>query len=681
MPVIVERPLSTEVSITRIKESIEHDCRYTLGALLLMYKEHTKGVYNFTTKDAPLLCGFAKQYERDGSLLKKQLIQAQTRLIKYASAIAKLGGLEPIKIPTNSNHFISSDNGRLLVKFDSKEIYGHITKTVKTINQHRFVNNKNYWTVPNNAYNLEVLFCTGVKWKVDKKVYEEYKHTIKSKKKLPVKGISAELRDYQKDALYYVNAKGGRALIGDDMGLGKSVTSIAYVTSKDLYPAIIICPASLKLNWKREIERWVINPGKIEILKGETPHPIDKDTKFIIINYDIIYFWADALLKMNPQITIIDEVQYIKNSESRTKVSNPKPGEAKTKKVPIKRTAGTVKVGRKTPCLIALSGTPIENRVIEFFNSLNLIKKDYFPSRWKFAERYADLKPNMHVPGWDDTGRSNTRELYTVLSKLVMIRRTKDHVLKELPEMNRILVPIEMSDKHWNQYVQVEEDFLRFLREKYKDVPIEKLMNKSNVLTKISALRQICATGKMENSIGWIKDQLEVHDKLVVFTYHRQTAEDIKKTFGSKCELLVGGMTAQQKDTVMSNFQKCKTCGVLHHYHAADDKACDEFVPNDKCPLLIANIAAAAEGVNFTAASNAAMVEYQYNPAKLQQAEARLHRSGQTNKTFISYLVAANTIEERIMNSIDTKMKTVEEVVDGTNSEGLMGSFLKDALV
>jgi SWI/SNF-related matrix-associated actin-dependent regulator 1 of chromatin subfamily A len=679
MAVVVKRKLPTEYSVSRIQDAIKHDVRYTLGALLKISELHNENKINMNITDQSLLLGYVKQYNRTGKLLKKQIDQSTIKLRKHALVIQKNGGLKPANIPCDTYNITLQKNNRIELDFDPKAMYGHITKVVKSLSQYRYNRYSNTWTLPFNAYNLEVLFSIGIRWRVDKEVYRQYKKEIRQKKIIEVHGLNMELRQYQKDALYFMAAKKGKALIGDEMGLGKTPVSIAYAVCTNAYPTIVICPANLKLNWEKEIRRWVKENVHIETLYGRTPYTVNTKSQFIIINYDIIYYWIDELRRINPQMVIIDEIQYIKTLETRKKKD--KPGTVKTEKVPVKRTDGTIKVARKSPMIIGLSGTPVENRVIEFFNALNLIRKEYFPSIWKFAARYADLKPDPRGFGWDMTGRSNTRELYNVLTKLVMIRRKKSEVMKELPDISRVLVPIEMPVDIRKKYNDAEKEFVKYLQEKYPNKSIEELLKKDNVLSKIAALRQICVEGKTDHAINWIQDKIDTCEKLVVFTYHRKTAESIEKVFKDKCLKIVGGMTPKERDQSVTKFQQCKTCGVLHHYHAHDKEACNEFIPDDRYPLLVANIAAAAEGLNFTASSNIAMMEYVYNPAKLQQVEARVHRSGQTEGVFAWYLVASDTIEEKIMSNIDEKMKTIEETIDGVDSEGLMSSFLKDALV
>ena len=679
----VNRKLPTEKSENKIKEAIDSDPRYTISALLQMHKYHSTGTSKWTPADTPLLGGFAQQYERTHSLLKKQLLQARTRLKKYAPVIAKTGGLEPVLLNTDKEGMITTKNNRLLVKFDNRVLYGYLVDTMKSLNNYRFNRADESWTVPCTAFNLEVLFGLGFKWKVSDGVYDFYKSQIKKKKKIKIKNISMPLREYQEEGLKYISAKDGKALVAFDCGLGKTPVSIAYVASKDLYPAIIVCPASLKLNWRKEILRWdsTVSDNEIEIISGLKTRNINKKSKYVIINYDIIHEWRYALRSIDAQTIIIDEVQYIKTSKRRVKVSNPKPGQKRTMNVPVKRTEGTFTVAKGIPNRIGLSGTPIENRVIEFYNILNLLRPDLVSSMWKFAYRYADLKPNKYGMGWDFSGRSNTGELNRVLTKLVMTRKRKEDVLKELPNINRIMVPIEMDQKTWKQYITVENDFIDFLLDKYKNLPMHKVINKANVLTKMNELRKLCFQGKQKGAINWVNDQLESIDKLVAFTYHREVADQMIKQFKKSSVHILGGMSASHKDSAITEFQKCENCGILHHYHDHDKRACDEFMPNSKTPLMIANLVAASEGLTMTAASNAAMIEYQYNPARLSQAESRIHRMGQKEKVNIWYLVAQGTVEESIIASLDQKLKTVSEVVDGEETDGLVLGEALDSLV
>jgi hypothetical protein len=240
MAVVVKRKLPTEYSVSRIQDAIKHDVRYTLGALLKISELHNENKINMNITDQSLLLGYVKQYNRTGKLLKKQIDQSTIKLRKHALVIQKNGGLKPANIPCDTYNITLQKNNRIELDFDPKAMYGHITKVVKSLSQYRYNRYSNTWTLPFNAYNLEVLFSIGIRWRVDKEVYRQYKKEIRQKKIIEVHGLNMELRQYQKDALYFMAAKKGKALIGDEMGLGKTPVSIAYAVCTNAYPTIVI---------------------------------------------------------------------------------------------------------------------------------------------------------------------------------------------------------------------------------------------------------------------------------------------------------------------------------------------------------------------------------------------------------------------------------------------------------
>lgn len=175
------------------------------------------------------------------------------------------------------------------------------------------------------------------------------------------------LYPFQYVGVAFAELAAGRCLIGDDMGLGKSVMSLAYAAlHQEEWPVLVVCPANVKYNWVNEIEKWIPNATVSAVKSGKGPI---QNTDFVVINYDLMHRKVSGLEKMEPNLVIIDEAHYISNSDA-------------------KRTKATLRISTISRKVLCLSGTPISNRPKEFFTVLNLLRPAQFPSFYKFAQQY-----------------------------------------------------------------------------------------------------------------------------------------------------------------------------------------------------------------------------------------------------------------------------------------------------
>jgi SWI/SNF-related matrix-associated actin-dependent regulator 1 of chromatin subfamily A len=377
--------------------------------------------------------------------------------------------------------------------------WGATLNFVKTLPGRDFKPKRKHWVVPALKENIEALEKAGFeitgdginnkKAIIDPKLEWEKEHinTIEFQ----------ELRDYQIDALRFLKWRNGRGLLLDKMGLGKTVQSLSYAK---LYPSrrpiLVICPATIKLQWKEQYKRWV-GEDNIRVLYGQNPYELNPEYSYII-NWDILsqkiktekekeveVGWVIELLKINFKIIIGDEIQKICN-----------PG--------TNRTKAFTKLAKRIPDCIGLSGTPITSRPYQFFTALNLMNPLVFRNRWKFYERYCDLKSNGF--GWSYKGLTNAEELHELV-KPVMIRREKEEVEKELPKKNKIIIPIKLDGRE-----------------------------------------------KVDIVIEWIKDFLDSGEKLVVFAWKRSTIEQINEAFKKVSVKVYGGTDIQEREENKKKF-------------------------------------------------------------------------------------------------------------------------------
>lgn len=682
----------------RLCKRIKVHNHYTLGAAFLLYQ-----IGKFESRDA-ICAKIASQYLMNPrfKINSLQLSTIKDRILKYCDIIYQHGGipeelLEKARECTYNEVSTKSSSGRktaflvdtkppiIGIKFDySPEIIEEIRK----LDSPKFDNAAKVWRISASVSNVENLLKLG--FTISNEL-EEWYHTYCYKfYKEPdinfrIRNLKCELLDFQKQGVAYVLSRNNRALIGDEMGLGKTVQSIAWAQAVAYCrPALIICPASLKYNWAKEIKTWVNNPT-IYVINGK-PDSTDNykqlydeqylylkgsDTNvYIIINYDILMNdlvkytdeegkerkkevrytgWVDFIKKAKIQLVILDEVQYIKNKSS---------GRAKA----------TISICKDLDNIVALSGTPIENRPIEFFNILNLLNPYQFKNKLEFAEKYCGAMHNGF--GWDFNGATNLKELNELVTNSLMIRRLKDEVLTQLPPKRRIIVDIDVENK--KEYNKAKADVIGWLRTIGK-VDSATKAEKAKALVKINVLKQLALQGKIKNCIEWIRNYLESGNKLVVFVTHTKTIEILLKEFGHVINDK-NGIAVEVDGSVDPKTRQ---------------KYVEIFQNDDRCRLFIGNIQAAGVGLTLTKAPDTCHIELAMVPALHLQAEDRVHRIGQTADSVNAYyLIARGTIEEEIAKILASKYEILKMTLDGIDvsnieqqEQGMLSEIVEQILI
>jgi SWI/SNF-related matrix-associated actin-dependent regulator 1 of chromatin subfamily A len=453
------------------------------------------------------------------------------------------------------------------------------------------------------------------------------------KSKVPTKHVikKTEPFPYQKIGIFrLVNRYSGRALLSDDVGLGKSIQALyASIPFRRRSPILIVCPSSVKYGWERQIKEHT--NLTCQILKSQTPPRggIKNPADVLIINWEILQFWEKALIKAMCSVIIPDEIHYGKNATS-------------------KRSKALRAICKTIKHIICLSGTPIENGPVEFFVPLNILRPDLFPNFKKFAYRYS--KPKFTHWGVKFSGAQNVKELNRLLKTKVMVRRTKAQVLKNLPKILRSVVPMEIDE---NKYRSAEKDIVRWIMENKP----KKAYKANNAVgqAKLNHLLQIIGDLKFKSVVAWIENFLETTDKkLTVFGHHRAFLEKLNYSFKNKSVLVYGGIGGKKRQ---ERIQK--------------------FVSNDSTRLFIGGILAVGTGVNDLqkVCSDMAVAELIWVGLKILQAEGRLHRIGQKHQVNVSYLIAHGTAEEMLCKAILRKQKDVNATVDAKFSKSEFDIF------
>lgn len=419
------------------------------------------------------------------------------------------------------------------------------------------------------------------------------------------------LYDFQKEGVQFIMRTQGRCIIADEMGLGKTIEALAYVKMQG-GRTLIVSPANVIFKWRDEVLKWLPNWTVAVVRTGDEPMP---DTDVVIMSYAIMTLQYARLVKTPFDVGIWDEAHALKNAKARRT-----------------RVAKAI-VDAGLPKAMFLSGTPFLNEPIELFTLLNMLDPLGFRSYWQFALRYCgaqNIDGRVYLP---KGVVSNVDELTKRLEKY-MVRRTKQDVSLELPDLTRSYMPVELTNG--KAYDKAMWDVTNWLAEKGKTVK-----NKNHVLTRLNVLRQILGEGKVDAALELADDILQSGRKVVLFAHHKSVVEALSRKLQKKGLLIIDGSTP-----------------------AAERQRNSKLFLSTNSPyrVMIMSVAG-AEGIDLYSASDIIFVEREWTPAKEEQAEARLHRIGQKNNVVAHYIVAMGTIDEDMNTLIQDKRKVFGQVI------------------
>jgi len=426
--------------------------------------------------------------------------------------------------------------------------------------------------------------------------------------------------DHQKVAIEQL-LKNKKYILADDMGLGKTTSTIIASLETGAKKILIICPASLKINWQREYQLYSNKTSYV--CEGKN---YSEESEIVIMNYDIIKNFHDSkdkknsiILKSNFDLVIIDEAHYIQNVQAqRTKLIND--------------------LVKDIERLWLLTGTPMTSRPINYFNLLSLVDSPVAKNWMAYVVRYCSGFQFRVGPRkvWNVMGASNLEELRDRTSSTVL-RRLKEDVL-DLPD--KIITPVYLRLRS-KVYEELMGDYYNW----YDKNP-EESKNLSIQFTKLTQVRQIIAEEKTQHTIELAENIIEQGKKVIIFCNFTKSLETIVSHFGKSAVRLDGSMSKiQRQDSV------------------------DRFQEDDKVKVFVGNIKAAGVGITLTAAEAVIMNDLSFLPSDHSQSEDRAYRYGQKNNVLVYYPIFENTIEGIIYDILNNKKKIIQTVMGDTSDE------------
>lgn len=481
---------------------------------------------------------------------------------------------------------------------------------------------------------------------------------------------------YQKGGIAYAIGR-TNTLIADEMGLGKTIQALGVINARsEIKTVLVVCPASLRLNWDREAKKWMTRDFKPFVVE-ETKDEIPADCNLVFVNYELIRGKRIddpngakspngkvlKILQSSPihaqlmarkwDILIVDECHRLKDPDSLQAIAVlGSPGNKKKGEPPV---SGLIHQASKN---VFLTGTPFLNKPIEMHPIVAALAPNEFGDFFKFAKRYCGAHRGPFA--WDFSGSSHLEELQERLRATIMVRRLKKDVLTELPPKRRqiILLPtngaskaVKAEQNAWKIHEERIEELqneLDFAHASGDDATYKKVVDQLKQAKKVgfeatSLARKNVALAKLPKVIEHIEDAFEQGiGKVVIFGWHHDVCNGIKNHFGDAAVLLTGEVTSNKER----------------------QEAVDRFQNDPSVKVFVGSIGAAGVGHTLTAASTVIFAELDWVPANVSQAEDRCHRIGQRDQVLVQHLVLDGSLDARMAQILVDKQEIADKALD-----------------
>jgi SWI/SNF-related matrix-associated actin-dependent regulator 1 of chromatin subfamily A len=444
--------------------------------------------------------------------------------------------------------------------------------------------------------------------------------------------LGGELRPFQRAGVRYALTQ-RRTFLADEQGLGKTVQALAALEADGAYPAVVVCPASLKLTWEREAKHW-LPQRSTAVVSGRSKRGWARAgadaADIVILNYDIVDGHVERLGEVGLRAAVFDESHYCKEPRAR-------------------RTKACLSLARRVApggLRLALTGTPILNRPKELVSQLRLIGRlEEFGSGAAMARRFR--------------GSDALERLHWHLRAHCYVRRIKADVLPQLPPKRQVTIPVALANE--KEYRLAERNVVDWLRT--QPLNLRELETKvaaalrNERLVQLNKLRQLAGRGKLDAALACLDDFVESGEPLVVFADHIELQHALVERFGDRAVHVLGADDTRARDAAVTAFQR-----------------------PDGPQVIVCSLRAAGQGLTLTRASNVAFLELDWTPARLAQAEDRCHRIGQASAVTAWYLLAPDTIDETMADLLAAKRGVIAAVTDGkaVESESLLDAVVRD---
>lgn len=414
------------------------------------------------------------------------------------------------------------------------------------------------------------------------------------------------LLPFQKEGVKFAVQHLGRVLIADDMGLGKTIQAIAISNyySKD-WPLLVVTPSSVRYSWEESFHNWLPSLDRQEICVINSGKDHIPNNKVVLMSYDLLTKLKDSIIKRKFRSIIFDESHFLKNPKSA-------------------RTKAAQEIMKQMNRIILLTGTPALSRPIELYTQISALRPRNFFTYVEYGVRYCNGK--LSTFGWDFSGSSNMEELQILLEELLMIRRLKSDVIKQLPDKFRQMIVLDPS------LVSTKSKVLKAMYCKMQQENLKGMEKRGALLEYFHETGEV----KLKAVAQYVLDLLEGDKKFVCFAHHQNVLNGISQAIeGKKVDYIRidGSVPSEQRK-----------------------KLCDKFQLDDKCQVAVLSITSANCGITLTAASLVVFAELFWNPGILTQAEDRTHRIGQENCVVVQYLVAKGTADDEIWPLVQRKL-------------------------
>ncbi|MDB5085438.1 MAG: helicase, superfamily [Bacilli bacterium] len=419
--------------------------------------------------------------------------------------------------------------------------------------------------------------------------------------------FSGELTHFQEEGLAFL-LHNRRCLLADDMGLGKTVQALSFLSTTQSYPALVVVPAHLVINWLKEIPRFMTEHAQasesghsfVHVIRGRKPYQLPPASIYMI-HYHLLAWWKEELPEFNFQAVLFDEIQELRHSGTQ------------------KYSAASLLSG-SCDNVIGLSGTPIYNKAGEIWNVMNIIEYHCLGDWESFTREWCTGYGSDFVQKPALLGDFLKREG-------LLLRRTKDQVLPELPAKRRIVQTIDFDQRKYDDLIQGAIEKAQLID------TLEDQFQRGRLTREIvEDTRQATGIAKAKYVAAFVKMLLEAGEKVLLFAYHHAVFDTYTEELQEYCPVRITGReTAREKN------------------------AAEEQFMTDQTHLVMISLRAAA-GLNLQKAKVVVFGELDWSPAIHSQAEDRAHRMGQADSVLCYYLVSQTGTDEDIQEALGLKV-------------------------